>query len=568
MAVNRLKKALNTISGKKRVACFYRVSTKGQLDGNDIPMQRRACAEFIERQGWELAKEYIEKGVSGFKVSANDRDEIQQAKRDAENGLFDVLLCFMFDRLGRKEDETPFVLKWFSKQGVELRSVKEGQQKFEDHGDDLMNFIRFWQAGGESKKTSMRVNEKHTQMVEDGIFRGGKPPYGYKLVKSGSVNKKGKELMKLAIDEEQSKTIRMIFDLVFSSGYGANRIVKHLNSPEIDIKSSTGGKWNTGVINFILRNPIYKGYMTYGKRKSDDGLYKMTSSNEWVTSNNRNDELALVEESMWERVQQIRSSRSQENIDNPEIEKVNVTKSPLLFVGMIKCGHCGAPLTTTYNSKKYTLADGTVQKWRQAKYRCSGKALGRTECKGQTIYSQNRIEGIVLEELDKYLDQLRQVNLSDQVKKLKKNSISEEESEYKKLTKHATALKKELKILTDEVTKSIMGKSSFKPELLNSLIEQKDVEIQNIEVQLEKLEQKMKSKKLEVSEMESLISYIPVWKEVFHNPPIEKQKMMLNYIIDSIIVYKDSVTLKVKLRISDFIQASKGQYNQLTGSPS
>src|SRR5690606_14220310 len=118
-------------------------------------------------------------GVSGFKISANKRDEIQKAKSDAEDGLFDVLLCFMFDRLGRKDDETPFILKWFNKKGIETWSVIEGQQKFTEHTDDLINYIRFWQSSGESKKTSIRVNEKHQQMVEDGLFRGGKPPYGY-----------------------------------------------------------------------------------------------------------------------------------------------------------------------------------------------------------------------------------------------------------------------------------------------------------------------------------------------------------------------------------------------------
>lgn len=95
----------------KRVAALYRVSTKGQMDGNDIPMQQRACRKMVEKQeGWKLVKEYTEKGVSGFKVPASKRDVIQKAKEDAENGLFDVLLVFMFDRLGRKDDETPLYL--------------------------------------------------------------------------------------------------------------------------------------------------------------------------------------------------------------------------------------------------------------------------------------------------------------------------------------------------------------------------------------------------------------------------------------------------------------------------
>ena len=51
-----------------------------------------------------------EKGVSGSKVSASKRDDIQQLKEEAANGECDILLVYMFDRLGRIESETPFVL--------------------------------------------------------------------------------------------------------------------------------------------------------------------------------------------------------------------------------------------------------------------------------------------------------------------------------------------------------------------------------------------------------------------------------------------------------------------------
>ena len=36
------------------------------------------------------------------KVSADDRDKLQFIKRQAEQGRLDILLVFMFDRLGRK----------------------------------------------------------------------------------------------------------------------------------------------------------------------------------------------------------------------------------------------------------------------------------------------------------------------------------------------------------------------------------------------------------------------------------------------------------------------------------
>ena len=46
----------------KRVYCLYRVSTKGQVDHDDIPMQRTACRAFAEKNGWTICKEFLEKG--------------------------------------------------------------------------------------------------------------------------------------------------------------------------------------------------------------------------------------------------------------------------------------------------------------------------------------------------------------------------------------------------------------------------------------------------------------------------------------------------------------------------
>ena len=127
----------------KRVYCLYRVSTKGQVEKDDIPMQKQYCREFAESQGWTIIKEFAEKGVSGFKVAAADRDAIQEIRQDAEERKFDILLVFMFDRLGRRDDETPFVVEWLIRNGIEVWSAMEGQQKMDDHIDKLLNYIRY-----------------------------------------------------------------------------------------------------------------------------------------------------------------------------------------------------------------------------------------------------------------------------------------------------------------------------------------------------------------------------------------------------------------------------------------
>ena len=242
----------------KRVLCLYRVSTKGQVDQNtdDIPMQRRECLAFIDRmEDWIFFDERVEKGVSGYKVSAENRDAILDIRALAEKKKFDVLLVFMFDRLGRREDETPFLVEWFIDHGIEVWSTREGQQKIESRSDKLINYIRFWQAGGESEKTSIRVKAAHSQMTADGIWRGGKVPYGYRLVFKGRVGKKNRQLYDLEIDEAQGAIVREVFDLVVHEGYGTLRAANFLNEKYPNPEKV----WTAQTIRSMIRNPMYTG---------------------------------------------------------------------------------------------------------------------------------------------------------------------------------------------------------------------------------------------------------------------------------------------------------------------
>ena len=52
-----------------RAGLAYRVSTKGQVDHDDIPMQKIECRKFCAQHGWRVVLEKAEKGVSGSKVS-------------------------------------------------------------------------------------------------------------------------------------------------------------------------------------------------------------------------------------------------------------------------------------------------------------------------------------------------------------------------------------------------------------------------------------------------------------------------------------------------------------------
>ena len=145
-----------------RVLNLYRVSSDKQLyhDSNneaDIPMQRVRCREFCEQRGWTVVCELQEEGVSGHKVRAENRDKIQLIKEYALQKKFDILLVFMFDRLGRIADETPFVVEWFIRNGIRVWSTQEGEQRIDSNVDKLINYIRFWQADGVFHRWSLSI---------------------------------------------------------------------------------------------------------------------------------------------------------------------------------------------------------------------------------------------------------------------------------------------------------------------------------------------------------------------------------------------------------------------------
>lgn len=114
-----------------------------------------------------LSKNFQKKVYQAFKLLEKQRDAVQDIKAAALRKEFDVLLFFMFDRVGRRDDETPFVVEWFIKQGIQVWITQEGEQRFDTHVDKLMNYIRFWQASGESIKTSVRIKTRMEQLTQE-----------------------------------------------------------------------------------------------------------------------------------------------------------------------------------------------------------------------------------------------------------------------------------------------------------------------------------------------------------------------------------------------------------------
>ncbi|HWI61146.1 MAG TPA: recombinase family protein, partial [Symbiobacteriaceae bacterium] len=132
------------------VAAIYRVSTERQVrrDGEEsLPVQRTAVRQFVAgRPGWTLVREYAEEGVSGFKRSAEERDVLQAALRDARAGQWQALVVFKADRLSRNAFEYPVVIDRFRRLGVVVWSVTEGLLALDTQMDKFIRFLEGWQA--------------------------------------------------------------------------------------------------------------------------------------------------------------------------------------------------------------------------------------------------------------------------------------------------------------------------------------------------------------------------------------------------------------------------------------
>ncbi len=83
----------------KRVRTLLRVSSKQQLHDDDIPMQRAQAKQYIAgRPDWVFDKEYMEKAVSAYKNSVEEREVLQEILSDARERKFEVLLAYMWRR--------------------------------------------------------------------------------------------------------------------------------------------------------------------------------------------------------------------------------------------------------------------------------------------------------------------------------------------------------------------------------------------------------------------------------------------------------------------------------------
>ena len=507
---------------QQRVYCLYRVSTAKQVDYTDtnqadIPVQRKACRDFAEKMGWTIIREEQEAGVSGYKVSADHRDKLQLIRDHAKQKKFDVLLVFMFDRLGRKSEETPFVVEWFVKNGIQVWSVNEGEQRFDSHTDRLMNYIRFWQADGESLKISIRTKTALGQMVQEGRFRGGIAPYGYKLVPSGQCNKRRHEVYKLEIDEEEARVVRMMFELCVCSGYGRCKMANHLSS--MGLKTRDGKNWHESTVGHILHNIMYTGVLRSGDTYSD--IFP---------------ELQIITPELFQSAQNLMEQRI--NAYHAQRTMPLHTNGQSLLSGNVFCGHCRGRLNSTSNSTKYHSASGECVVRNRIRYVCYNKTRKRTVCTGQTGYTSHILDARIESIAKHYLAQLGPIDKDKILAGIHLCSVETIESQIQQELKKLKSAEQEHNALSLEIGKALLGQSTFSADNLAQALQETEVKIRDCQKRITFLQAELHISQGQTSAIEKRLSNL-TWEDLFALCDRETKKMVICHLIHRVFVFRD-----------------------------
>ncbi|WP_242822071.1 recombinase family protein [Ethanoligenens harbinense] len=391
--------------------------------------------------------------------------------------------------------------------------------------DKLTNYIRYWQASGESIKTSIRTKTRLAQIVQEGRFRGGKAPFGYQLEKKGRINKKSHEVYEIAVNEQEAEVVRLIFQKYVREGYGAQRLAHYLSDEGIHTRQGEGFV-NTS-INTILKNIIYVGILRSGESQSE--IFP---------------ELQIIDEDTFQQAQEIMKQRTQEHSSVPRNNK-----SRALVSGLIYCGHCGHKMVLSTSGKNYKRADGTVVENVRLRYQCHNQVRHPDLCDGQNTYRTERVNALVAESIRRLFVYIKTISEKEVIQA----QIHRQElfcrSQLEQANRLLDSKSKELSDYQSEVLKVIRGESPLKMDIINGLVEQAEEALKQAKADVARWQEELSNVQTKGAEIHKFYGRVVNWSELFDKCSIAEKKMIVSQLIQKVSIHKD-YSLDIDFNIS------------------
>ncbi|MBQ8503034.1 MAG: recombinase family protein [Clostridia bacterium] len=309
----------------KIAACYIRVSTDDQAEYSP-QSQLKEIRKYAELHGYYIPDEYIftDEGISGR--SAAKRPQFQKlivtAKKKPKP--FDAVLLWKFSRFARNRTDAIVYKNLLRNEcGIDVISISENLG--EDRGTALILESMF-EAMDEyySINLSAEVKRSMKMLAENGAALGP-APFGYK-----------NESKQYVIDEVTAPIIKMIFNL-YENGTGVRTIARKLS--DMGVKTKRGNPPDNRFVEYILRNPFYKGQIRWSdNRANNKNRYKNNSEGTAVYEGKHE---RIITEEQFDHVQEIIKEK------NRMYQKYQRKESARVFMlkGLVRCNTCGSTLT-------------------------------------------------------------------------------------------------------------------------------------------------------------------------------------------------------------------------------
>lgn len=340
---------------QKRAAIYVRVSTQYQVDRASLPVQR---SELVNYAKYALdIPDFVIFEDAGYSAKNTDRPDYQQMMARIRTGEFSHLLVWKIDRISRNLLDFAAMYSELKQLGVVFVSKNEQFDTSSAMGEAMLKIILVF-AELERNMTAERVSAVFISRANDGIWNGGKVPFGYAY---------DKQTKTFSILEDEAKTVRLIYAL-YESSKSLVTVSKALN--ERGIKTRSGSEWSPTTVHTMLSNPFYSGTYRYNYRNESDPHHHVPKKKEdWILVKNHHP--AIVSPEHQAAVELILASKSYGK--NQTYQRKNIHA----FAGLLTCGYCGSTMAATIDRAR---ADG----WRPSVYICSRRRMSN-DCQNKYV---------------------------------------------------------------------------------------------------------------------------------------------------------------------------------------
>jgi DNA invertase Pin-like site-specific DNA recombinase len=322
--------------------------------------------------------------------------------------------------------------------------------------------------------------------ASQGKWVAGKSPYGYDY---------DKKSQKLKINEEEAKTVRMIYDMFLNGLNGSEMSYTAVATymTKLGIRTAKNkNNWAYSQIKNILTNDLYKGVIKFRTHERNrDGQRIIRPDHEHIYVEDAHE--PIIDKETWEKVQ-----LKIKNKITPHFNPLDFTPNEL--AGVCTCGNCGRKLIRNAQRRIYKKQDGTESEYYQEFLKCPVPGCMNVKYRDveeAIIDHFKTLDGFSNKDFQKYLESMYKNINKDSDSETKNQMLLQIEQKEKELNERLNFIfeKYEKQIYSDDVF--IMRKKTIddeklklkdaKEEILNSTTSTKNIAVKEIKADIKNL---------------------------------------------------------------------------------